>query len=55
MPACLLWLTDCAALPADLLLSARVAGSRFVLTVELRPNGGSAGYAGGSLHSAVGF
>jgi hypothetical protein len=46
LPACLLWLTDQAASPADLVVSARDAGPRFVLSIELRPTEGPAGYAG---------
>jgi len=46
LPACLLSLTDRAASPADLLVSARDSGPQFELTVELRPGEGLPGYAG---------
>jgi hypothetical protein len=46
LPACLLWLTDRSASPADLLVAARDSGTRFVLTVELRVTEGPPGYAG---------
>jgi len=46
LPACLLALTDKAASPAELLLSASSVGPQLVLALSLRPVEGPPGYAG---------
>lgn len=46
LPACLLALTDRAASPADVAVSAQAADDHAVLTVALRPTDGAAGFAG---------
>ena len=46
LPACLLALTDRAASPADLVLSAQSGRDEAILSVALRPGEGPAGFAG---------
>jgi hypothetical protein len=46
LPACLLTLTDRAAAPADVVVSAQSDGRAQVLSIAVRPTGGSAGFAG---------
>jgi hypothetical protein len=46
LPACLLALTDRAASPADLVLSAQSGGDEVILSAALRPTEGPAGFAG---------
>ena len=50
LPACLLALTDRAASPADVVLSAQPGSGQAVLTVAVRPGDGSAGFAGDVLY-----
>lgn len=46
LPACLLALTDRAASPADVVLSAQVGAGHAILSAALRPTEGPAGFAG---------
>jgi hypothetical protein len=46
LPACLLALTDGAASPADVVITARIEAGRVVLTIDIRGTDGSAGFDG---------
>jgi hypothetical protein len=46
LPASMLALTDGAASPADVVISARLEAGQAVLTIALRPTGGAAGFDG---------
>ena len=50
LPACLLALTDRAASPADVVLTAQPGSGQAVLTVAVRPGQGSPGFAGDALY-----
>ena len=50
LPACLLALTDRAAAPADVMLSAQPGSGQVVLTVAVRPGQGSPGFAGDAVY-----
>jgi hypothetical protein len=46
LPACLLALTDSAASPADVVISARIAAGQVLLSIDVRSTDGSAGFQG---------
>jgi hypothetical protein len=50
LSACLLASTDEAASPADVVISARLETQQAMLTVDIRPNEGSAGFDGDNLY-----
>jgi hypothetical protein len=50
LPACLLALTDRAASPADVTLTAQPGSGQAVLTVAVRPGQGSPGFAGDAVY-----
>lgn len=55
LPAALLALTDRAASPADIVLSAQAGADQVVLSVSLRPTEGAAGFAGDAPYRLLGW